>query len=157
MSADARIAPDVVAMRQKAQIARKQLGLADDDYRAILERVTGRRSSTECGAHQLDALLAEFRRLGWQPTKGKPGKPRSAKPQIRMIYAVFEDLKPFLASGGDPNTLRSFVRRQTKTQATPDGVDAPEFLDSEQATKVLEGLKAWLRREQARRRAMARR
>lgn len=151
-----RTAPDVSAMRQKVQIAKKQMQLADEDYRAVLERVTGRRSSTECDARQLDVLLAEFRRLGWKPAEGKAGKPRSAKPQVRMIYAVWADLRPFVAAHTD-DTLRAFVRRQTKTPATPDGVDAPEFLDAEQANKVLEGLKAWLRREQAKLRLTARR
>jgi phage gp16-like protein len=136
-------------MRQKVQIAKKQLGLADEDYRAILARVTGKASSTQCGPSDLDALLKEFRRLGW---KNAGRKPPSAKAQVRMIRAVFADLKPFLAVG-DESTLRAFVRRQTKTPATPDGVDAPEFLDGVQANKVLEGLKAWLRRERERRRA----
>lgn len=143
-------------MRQKVQIARKQLGLADDDYRAVLERVTGQRSSTACNAHQLDAVLAEFRRLGWKAVKGKVERPRSAKLQVRMIHAVWADLRPFVAEHTH-DALRAFVRRQTKTPATPDGVDAPEFLDSEQATKVLEGLKAWLGREQTKLRLAARR
>lgn len=151
---DSRAAHDERAlrrMRQKVQIAKKQFGLADEDYRAVLLRVTGKASSTLCGPSDLEALLKEFRRLGWKNTGGR--KPPSAKAQVRMIHAVFADLKPFLASGGDESTLRAFVKRQTKTPATPDGVDAPEFLDSVQANKVLEGLKAWLRRERERRRA----
>lgn len=126
------------AMRQKVAIARKQMGMAEEDYRAILARVCGgKTSSTQCGPSDLDALLREFRRLGW---KGG-GRARSAKAQVRMIHAVFADLRPYLAVGDD-STLRAFCRRQV-------GVDAPEFLDSVQANKVLEGLKAWLRRERA--------
>lgn len=126
----------VRAMRQKVQIAKKQMGLSDDDYRAVIARVCGgKTSSTACGPSDLDALLAEFKRLGW---KGAAGRPRSQKAQVRMIRAIFADMKPLLAVG-DESTLRSFVRRQT-------GVDAPEFLDAPQANKVIEGLKAWRRR-----------
>lgn len=137
-------AADLAAMRRKVQVARKQLGLAEDDYRAILLRVTGHDSSTRCGPSQLDAVLAEFRRLGWKPTTpAKAGrKPLSQHAQIRMIYAVWQDIRPHLAVGDD-SALRAFVQRQTKTAANPAGVSAPEFLDSGDANKVLEGLKAW--------------
>lgn len=132
------------AMRQKVQIARRQMGLSDDDYRAVIARVCGgKTSSTACGPSDLDALLREFKRLGW---KGGTARPRSQKAQVRMIYAVYAELKPFLVLG-DESTLRAFVRRQT-------GVDAPEFLDAVQANKVLEGLKAWLKRERAKRAAI---
>jgi phage gp16-like protein len=135
------------AMQQKVQIARRQLGLADDDYRAILLRVTGKSSSRDCGPSHLDALLAEFRRLGWKAAKGS--RAPSPKAQLRMIYAVFADIRPHLAVGDD-STLRAFVRRQTRSEARPGGVDAPEFLSPEEANKVLEGLKAWRARVLAR-------
>lgn len=153
----ARPAPDTRAMQQKVQIARRQMGLADDDYRAILLRVTGKASSRDCGPSHLDELLREFRRLGWKGAPaGKAKRPRhaegvrryDARAQIRMIHAVFADIRPMLAVGDD-STLRAFVRRMTKTEANPAGVDAVEFLDPQQAGKVLEGLKAWRRRLRA--------
>lgn len=144
-------AMDPRAMQQKVQIARRQLGLTDDDYRAILLRVTGKTSSTQCGPSHLDALLAEFKRLGFRATTSakRGAKPISARAQIRMIHAVFADIRPHLAVGDD-STLRAFVQRQTKTEANPAGVSAPEFLDATQANKVLEGLKAWRARVLAR-------
>ena len=142
-----RVAPDEAGMRRKIQVARKQMALAEDDYRAILARVTGRTSSKDLAARQLDAVLAEFRRLGWTAAGQAPGG-RSQKPQVRKIHAVWADLAPFVARH-DADALRAFCRRQTKCAATPDGVDAPEFLDAEQANKVLEGLKAWRARERA--------
>lgn len=134
------------AMRAKIHIARKQLGLDEDTYRAVLLRAAGITSTADAGPSHLDAILAEMRRLGWKPKPaarhGAARRPLSAKAQIRMIYAVFNDLRPHLAVGDD-STLRAFVRRQT-------GLDAPEFLDSAQANKVLEGLKAWRARLRAR-------
>lgn len=141
---------EVRAMRAKIHIAKKDLRLDDDDYRAILLRVTGFTSSADCGPSHLEELLKEFRRLGWKAKAGKGArKPPSPRAQIRMIYAVFNDLKPHLAVG-DESTLRAFVQRQTKTAANPAGISAPEFLDAAAANKVLEGLKAWRARVRAR-------
>ena len=143
-------AGELRAMRAKIHIAKKDLRLQDEDYRAILLRVTGFTSSAACGPSHLDALLAEFKRLGWKPkaSPNKAARPPSARAQIRMIYAIFTDIRPHLAVG-DESTLRAFCRRMTKTEANPAGVDAIEFLTAEQAGKVVEGLKAWRTRLRA--------
>jgi len=141
-------------MLAKIHVAKKELALTDDSYRDLLRRVTEMDSAKEMSAKQREAVLAEFRRLGWQD-KAPKRRPISASAQIRMIYAVWKDLSPLIIDGSD-QALRAFCARQTKTAATPDGVAAPEFLtDPKQATAVLEGLKAWLLRE--RQRAAARR
>ncbi|MDO9499013.1 regulatory protein GemA [Falsiroseomonas sp.] len=132
-------------LRRKVQIARRKLAMTEDDYRALLLRVTGQASSTTCGPSHLDELLREFRRLGFRdvaPRAGKGRRPPPKEAQIRMIHGVWNEISPLVANG-DESALRAFVRRQTKSPATPDGISAPEFLDSVQANKVLEGLKAW--------------
>jgi len=120
------------AMIAKLHIARKELALAEESYRAILLRVAGKSSASECTDEQLDAVLAEFKRLGWKP---KTKRPRSGVPHVRKIYALWAEMRPLLTDGGDA-ALRSFVKRQT-------GMDSPEWLDAPQANKVIEGLKAW--------------
>jgi len=71
----------------------------------------------------------------------KPKTPRSDKAYVRMIYAIWKDLKPFV-NDHSVRSLQSFVKRQT-------GVDAPEYLNAELANDVIEGLKSWLGRERA--------
>jgi phage gp16-like protein len=135
-------------MIAKIHLAKKQLALTEDSYRDVLRRVTGVDSAGSMRGDQLDAVLREFARLGW---KAKPARRRSDKPQVRMIHAVWKDIVA-LQGHGDAAALRSFVRRQTRTDATPDGIASPEFLDAEMANRVLEGLKAWrarLRRKAA--------
>jgi phage gp16-like protein len=146
-------APDRRPMLAKIAIARKQLALHEDSYRAILQRITGQDSATKLDGHGLHAVLEEFKRLGWKAKKGAL-RPLSPQAQVRMIYAVWGDIRPHLVSSRDDSALRSFVQRQTKTDENPAGVSAPEFLKPADANKVLEGLKAW--RVRLRRQADAR-
>lgn len=128
------------AMLAKVHVAKKQMALDDADYRAVLLRVTGYRSSADCSDAQLHALLAEFQRLGWKPEGGT--RRTSDKPHVRKIYAIWSDMRGLLEHAGD-DALRSFVRRQIRSAKNPDGIGSPEWLDPIDANKVIEGLKAW--------------
>lgn len=153
------MAANLAAQRAKVHVAKKQLGLDDETYRAVLQRAAGITSVADAGPSHFDAILAEFRRLGWKPVSatpkgGKgPRRPLSNNAQIRMIFAVWGDISPMLAVG-DESALRSFVTRMTKTEANPLGVSDPNFLKGEQTGKVLEGLKAWRARLRAQAKAV---
>lgn len=124
------------ALLAKVHIARKALAIEEDSYRALLRRVAGGDSAGDFTDAQLVKVLDEFRRLGWTPMKK-----RSDKPHVRLIYGLWTELKPFLHDGS-PAALSAFVRRQT-------GLAQPEWLNPQQANKVVEGLKAWLARVKA--------
>lgn len=129
----------------KVQIARRQLSLADDDYRAILDRVIGRSSSKGATDRELEAVLAEFHRLGWMPKAGKGGGNSYAKPHVRKIYALWKEAgKIGAVSSATKAALRSFVERQT-------GRAAPEFCSPADANSVTEALKAMIARAEDRR------
>jgi hypothetical protein len=140
--ATAQPAADRRAMLAKIHLARKQMGLDDETYRETLQRVVGQRTCVTCSDAQLHLVLAEFQRLGWKP---QPAARRSDKAQVRMIYAIWADIRPLLDDAGD-EALRGFVRRQTHSPAHPEGVDAPEWLSGAEAAKVIEGMKGWLAR-----------
>lgn len=122
-------------------VARKQLGLDEEGYRDVLERVTGRRSAKDLTPHQLDLVIGEFKRLGFAPTskpvrRGLEG-PYAAKLQALWIAAwnlgVVRDKSD--------KALTAFILRQT-------GIPASRWLRyPEDARKVIEALKAWLGRE----------
>lgn len=79
----------------KIHIAKQQLGLEDDIYRGLLNRVAGVSSSKSLNAKQATAVLAEFERLGWKPKPGTKGKPHNFKElpgQIRKIEALLADM-----------------------------------------------------------------
>ncbi len=133
-------------MLAKVHVARKELGLTEDAYRDVVQRITGTSSAGAASDAALHRLLGEFKRLGWSPSSRQYGKRRADKAQVRMIYAVWADLAPYVRAHDD-EALRSFAARQTRSKLHPDGISAPEFLDGAQANRVLEGLKAWLARE----------
>ncbi|WP_447588678.1 gp16 family protein [Aquipseudomonas campi] len=60
----------------KIHIAKQQLGLDDETYRALLARVAGVRSAKELNPRQVGAVLREFERLGFQP---KPSAKRTGR------------------------------------------------------------------------------
>lgn len=117
-------------MVRKLHVGRKQLGLEDADYRALLQRVTGKTSSTQCSESELDLILKEMKRLGFRASRP------SEKPYVRLIYGLWAEMTPLLRSGGTREALRAYVERMTD-------MSAPEFLDEPAARKVIEGLKAW--------------
>lgn len=56
------------AAARKIQIARRQLGMDDDTYRAMLMRTVGATTSKGLTPRQIGRVLAELERLGFQPT-----------------------------------------------------------------------------------------
>jgi phage gp16-like protein len=129
-------AADRRALLGKVHVAKKQLAMVDDSYRALLLRVTGQDSAATCTDAQLVRVVEEFKRLGFAASRKI-----SDKPYVRMIYGVWKELKPFLDAPSD-TALAAFVQRQT-------GIARPEWLDGKQAGAVIEALKGWLARERA--------
>ncbi|GAB0057438.1 hypothetical protein SIID45300_01766 [Candidatus Magnetaquicoccaceae bacterium FCR-1] len=59
----------------KIHIAKVQLGLDDNAYRALLESCTGKASCKEMTDRELRGVLREFERRGWKPAPPKPEAP----------------------------------------------------------------------------------
>ena len=129
----------------RVHIAKKEMRLGEENYRAMLSRITGADSASTATVQQLDQVLAEFKRLGWQPKHFRPASPH---PHVRKVYALWTAMRPLLRNPS-PDGLRAFVRRQTKSMKTPNGVAAPEWLSGAQANVVIEALKQWQARLQA--------
>ena len=117
----------------RIHIAKKELGLDDDTYRDVLERVTGNRSSSKLTEPARLKVIAEFKRMGWKGfTKGRK---RSDKPYVRKVFALWGELKRAgIWREDSQKSLRNFVKKLT-------GCDDPEWLDYGQASQVIEALK----------------
>lgn len=78
---------------------KKALGMDDDTYRCLLERVTGKRSSADMTGAQRNQVIAELVRLGFKADdtaarkRGWAGKPKAMTPMLRKVEALLADNK----------------------------------------------------------------
>ncbi len=84
----------------KIHIAKTQLGMDDDTYRALLARVAGVRSAKDLGPRQVDQVLVELQRLGWKPKSNRQGRATPKVPQNRQT--VLRKITALLASAHRP-------------------------------------------------------
>lgn len=122
-------------------IAKGQLGLDEDDYRAMLVRVTGVASLRAMSDRQKLAVIEELKRLGFRVTARGRQIPTSAKPYIRLIHALWKSChKAGAIENGSRDALRAFCKRFIAHGDETVAVD-PDLLSYDQATPIIEALK----------------
>lgn len=140
MSAAAKFAPNPHrrAMVAKVHMARKELGLDEDTYRAALKRVTGKSSAGDMNDGELVRVLDDFKTKGWKAKAGRPAP--AAHPVARKARALWISLAQ-LGVVRDPSErgLESFAKRQL-------GVERLAWADQSQGYKLIEALKAMAER-----------
>lgn len=127
-------------MIAKIHIAKKDLDFDDGDYRALLERVTGKVSTTAMSDKQLDQVLGELARLGWKPSVKAGGKPRPVRaadhPGAKKARAMLISLGLLgVIRNTSEAALEAFARRQM-------GDKPLQWADQSQVYKLIEALKA---------------
>ena len=78
----------------KIKIAQNELGLDEPTYRAVLLRVTGKSSCTECSIPELERVAEDMRQHGFKPKNSsgrRPNRRSSADPMMRKIEALLLD------------------------------------------------------------------
>lgn len=117
-------------------IAKAQLGLDEDTYRAMLfaiGRVASAADLDQAGRHR---VLEHLRSRGFRPAAHKPLR----DPRQRKILALWLGLRDAgVLQVADDAALAHWIERQT-------GVARLEWLDTAQAQACIEALKAWLAR-----------
>ena len=120
-------------------IARNQLAMPDDSYRALLLRVSGGKASScaDLGVMDLSKILAELESKGFKVKGHRGTRPLANDGQSKLVRHLWLDLH---AKGAvrDPSerALGAYARRQT-------GIAALQWLSTEQASKLIEQLKQW--------------
>lgn len=119
-----------------------ELGLTDDDLHAVVYRETGKDSIRKLTQGELNTVVRVLQNMKDGIKKNaktkrtdEGGNPRTVE-QRRKIYALCEEL----GWNNDPRRIQGFVKRVAH-------VDRLEWLSPEGCEKVIEGLKAILRRE----------
>jgi len=131
--------------------AKKALDLDDATYRAVLMNLTRKDSAAKLGPAQRLKVIEYFRARGFRPLPARrlggevakqvaALKDRGAKPQEAMIEALWDELRRLGAFRDGLARLDTWLHRQGCH------VSHPRFLTPDQASLVIEALKAWRRR-----------
>lgn len=124
-------------------VARKQLDLDEDVYRAKLIAITGKSSAKDMTEAERQKVLGEFRKVGFRPAPGRAaGRRQLTGPYAKKLQALWIAAWNLgLVDDRDDKAMLAFVKRQT-------GLDDTRFLHhADDGRAAIEGLKGWLRRE----------
>lgn len=129
----------------KIHIAKKDLAMTDETYQALLLRLTGKESAQALSLSDLEKVLAEFKRFGWQakPSKKKPHAVEDWRmPRIRLIKRLWQWLHQHQQVRDASDTaLLSFCQQHMQSEQLL-------WADSAELNKCVEALKSWQRRTQ---------
>lgn len=120
-------------------VAKRELQLEDDTYRAMLWAVARVKSAKDLDFTGRKKVLDHMKARGFK-VKSAPANKNAADAQYRKIRALWTDLH---ASGkvrhNTDQAVRSYIERMT-------GVADFQFLNGFQINTVIEGLKRWIDR-----------
>lgn len=135
-----------IRKRELAQIhvAKSQLGLDDDTYRAMLWTVARVKSAADLDWAGRKKVIDHLKANGFKikpARKAVQTRPLASDDQSKMIRGLWLELHDCgYVENPAESALASFVKRMT-------GVEALQWLNSNQASKVIEDLKKWLARD----------
>lgn len=110
----------------------RKLGMDADDLHAIAYRISGLESIRALTGREAGRMIDELKmRAGEKTNAPIGGEGRATGAQQRMIAVLIRDLKWL----DQPGRLRGFLRKYV-------GVDDVRFLTAQQASRVIDGLKA---------------
>ena len=121
---------------------RRIIGIEEDDFRDLCQRLTGQRSTRAMTDQMRNAVRSEL--LDKYPNADRQKwRKRSDKDYVRKIFAVWTDLKNRnIWRDKRRSSLINFVKEMT-------GMDDPDFLTPADANRVIEALKAMKERGMA--------
>jgi phage gp16-like protein len=109
---------------------KKSLGWDDETYRAVLVRVTGKRSARDCSEAELESVVRYMRSQGFAPAAKTGRRPRVSADHKVMLGKI----EALLTEAGRPwKYAESMAKRMFKR-------DALEWLTIEQLTSLMNAL-----------------
>lgn len=137
---------------QLIHIAKGQLGLDDDTYRAALLGAAGKTSCSQMSLPELNKVLEHFKKAGFKTKAKRRLSPKSSPKQlgeINKIRAIWITMhKQSFVRDGSETALDAYVNRMLNRAKVGANVSYhTQFLTLTQAIQVLEPLKKWHKRE----------
>lgn len=139
------VLPAFMSARRLAviRVARERVGMAEEDYRAMLRRVAGVDSSRDLDGRGFDQVMAEFRRLGftsdWYSETGGYRVGMASPGQLRLIGRLWGE---FTDGQGNEVSLALWIESKF-------GVSSLRFLDAATAQKVVGALSRMVAKRRA--------
>lgn len=119
---------------QLIHIAKSQIGLSDEDYRAVLESTTKKTSCSDMSLFELNEVLKAMKKLGFKVKKLETKENEigwdASKEQMSYIKGMWE----LVARDKSDRALYKFIKRIT-------GADHPRFMRSVDSQKVIVALR----------------
>ena len=124
----------------KIHIAKKDLNMDDETYRAMLTDVAKVDSASKLDFAGRQNVLHRLQQLGWRP-KRKPLKtgPKSSGTMADKIRALWIEMAAQgIVHDKSEAALMAYVKRMTNGK-----YHAPQFCDAHHANRIIEALKKW--------------
>ena len=119
---------------QLIHVAKKEIGLSDEDYRAILESTAKKSSCSEMSVFELNEVLKAMKKLGFKVKKMETREEEigwdTSRAQMDYIRGMWE----LVARDKSERALYRFIKRIT-------GADHPRFMGAVEAQKVILALR----------------
>ena len=123
------------AMYAKINIARQQLRMDEDDYRALVSDASGKLSLRACSDAELVAVLKRLEGLGFQPLS-RTGQRKAQHPMARKARALWISLHQLgVVRNPSEKALEAFATRQL-------GCTRLAWANQGHAARLIEALKA---------------
>lgn len=120
-------------------VAKRELRMDEDDYRALLLRAGGHSSAKDLSDDGAQAVIEEMKRLGFKPKNANSTLSGPFAPKLVALWLSAWNLG--IARNRHEHALIAFVERQT-------GIAHVRWVrDQREAAKVIEALKKWMARE----------
>ena len=124
-------------------VAKKQTGLGDDDYRAMLLHEAGVETSKDLNNDGFDAVLERLTALGFKPSATPPAYGHRAGMATPAQVAYIRSLwKEYTDGTGDDRSLGKWLQRTVK-------VSDVRFVSFAAARKAITGLRAMAKKKAA--------
>lgn len=125
---------DMSKIIQLIHIAKSQIGLSDEDYRAVLESTAKKTSCSEMTLFELNEVLKAMKKLGFKVKKLETREEEigwdASKAQMDYIKGMWE----LVARDKSDRALYKFIKRIT-------GADHPRFMTAKDSQKVIIALR----------------
>lgn len=122
-------------------VAKRDLGMDDDSYRAVLVKIGKKDSSSAMTVPELERTLEHMKRCGFKVhskgKKGQPSRPLATDPESRKIRALWLLLHMLgMVKNPSEEALAAYVRRIVRA-------DALQWLNGNQTSIMIETMKKW--------------